>query len=350
MAAVVGCEGELATYTEVENDNEGQTDIPVNLEDTTPQHRRLRFIPNGPISFVDVDGLNHLKSSQVTTSSRAGFRDDILERDESSVVNGVSEALCDACHLIPHSKGNEYIQALCLWRTTDKEPEIDNINDIRNGILVDATVHRFFDLSHLAILRTPNFALGIDEVLPNPTYQNPFFRFTPHFFVSNPSDALLLTMNFYQRDFRYPMEMADEWPKDWPPGFLWDFIYGVIVVKNYGNRSAVDIANVASRANLYPDGIETATQRAKENLERKKQESERRKEAQDGRGGVEDQLSFSDAADVVFCLWMNSLFGRSGQDARSKKEAERTRREQEELRVTSERVNQWRSEVVDSAD
>jgi len=182
--------------------------------------------------------------------------------------------------------------------------------------------------------------------------------FTPHFFVPNPSDADLLTMDFYRRDFRYPMEIVDEWPKDWPPGFLWDFIYGVIILKSYGNWSAVDIASVATRTNLYPDGIQTATQRAKENLERKKQESKRRKEAQDGardnragrRGGVQDQLSFSDAADVVFCLWMNSLFGRSGQDARSKKVTERTRREQEELRMTSDRVDQWRSEVVDSAD
>jgi hypothetical protein len=107
MAAVVGCEGRLATYTEDENDNEGKTDLPLNLEDAAPQHRKLRFIPDGPISFVDVDGLNHLKSSQFTTSSRAGFRDDIVERDGSSVVNGIDEELCDACHLIPHSKGNQ---------------------------------------------------------------------------------------------------------------------------------------------------------------------------------------------------------------------------------------------------
>ncbi|KAF8507285.1 hypothetical protein BU17DRAFT_71255 [Hysterangium stoloniferum] len=360
MAAVVGCEGELVTYTENENDNEGQTEIPVNLEDEAPQYRRLCFIPTSPISFVDVDGLNHLKSSQITTPSRAGFREQIVERDGTSVVNGLRKELCQACHLIPHSKGDEdmqYIQALCHWRNI-AQPEIDNINDIRNGILVNTDVHNYFSLSQLAVLPTPNFALRMDEVLPNPTYQNLSFRFTPHFFVPDPSDVELATMNMYQRDFRYPVEMVDGWPEDWPPGFLWDFIYGVVIVKSYGNRSAVDIASVASRSNLYPEGIQTATQRAKEDLQHKKQESKRRKDAQDGarderagrRGGVRDQLSFSEAADVVFCLWMNSLFGRSGQDARSKKVAERSRREQEELRTTSERVDQWRSEVADSAD
>jgi len=358
VAAAVGYEGKLATYTEDENDNEGQTDISLNLEDVAPLHRQLRFISDGPISFVDVDGLNHLKSSQVTTPSRAGFRDDIVARDGSSVVNGLEEDLCEACHLIPHSKGNEYIQTLCLLRTIDDEPEIDNINDIRNGILVDTAVHRFFGLSQLAVLRTPNFALGMDEVLPNTTYQNPAFRFTPHFFRSNPSDAALVTMTMYQRDFRHPVEMVNEWPKDWPPDFLWDFIYGVIIVKKYGNQGAVDRASVASRRKFYPDGIRTASERAKDNLECIKRESKRRKNEQDSaraeragrRSGVQDQPSFSDAADVVLCLWMNSHFGQSGQDARLKRMSERTRREQEELRTTSERVDKWRSEIVDSAD
>jgi hypothetical protein len=199
----------------------------------------------------------------------------------------------------------------------------------------------------------------MDEVLPNSTYQNPSLRFTPHFFFeSAPPDADLRRKNLYQRDFRYPVELVDNWPKGWPPAFLWDFIYGILIVKNYGNQSAVDIASAATTTNLYPEGIQTATQRAKNDLERKKQESKQWKEEQDSargeraaqRGGVGDQLSFSEAADIVFCLWMNSQWGPSGQDARSKAMAERTRREQEELRITSERVDSWRSEVVDSAD
>jgi hypothetical protein len=47
----------------------------------------------------------------------------------------------------------QYIQALCLLRNIGGEPEIENINDIRNGILVNLDIHRFFDLSTLAVLR-----------------------------------------------------------------------------------------------------------------------------------------------------------------------------------------------------
>ena len=141
--------------------------------------------------------------------------------------------------------------------------------------------------------------------------------------------------------------------------FSWDFIYGIIIVKNYGNPEVVDIASAASRTNLYSEGIQTATQRARCDLERKKQENKQRKEEEDSarherarRGGVQDQLNFSDAADVVFSLWMNnSLWGsQSGQGALSKAMAEHTRRKQEELCMVSKTVDKWRSKVADSAD
>ena len=47
----------------------------------------------------------------------------------------------------------QYIQALCFWRNFAEEPEIVDINDIRNGILADTAVHRFLDRSELAVLR-----------------------------------------------------------------------------------------------------------------------------------------------------------------------------------------------------
>ena len=107
MAAVVGREGELVIYTEDENDHKRHTHLPLDLEDVAPQHRKLCFIPGDPISFVDVDGLDHLTTSEVTTLSPAGFRGNIVERDGTSVITGYRKEFCDACRLIPHSKGNQ---------------------------------------------------------------------------------------------------------------------------------------------------------------------------------------------------------------------------------------------------
>jgi len=35
----------------------------------------------------------------------------------------------------------------------------------------------------------------------------------------------------YGTDLRYPDEFREYWPKDWPPAFLWDFIYGIVITK-----------------------------------------------------------------------------------------------------------------------
>jgi hypothetical protein len=54
---------------------------------------------------------------------------------------------------ILHINDLEYIQAIHLWRNIAEEPEIESINDIRNGILVDAGAHRYLDVPRLAVLR-----------------------------------------------------------------------------------------------------------------------------------------------------------------------------------------------------
>jgi len=41
-----------------------------------------------------------------TSSRRDGFRDDVENRDGSCVVIGAHGLVCDAAHLLPHSKGN----------------------------------------------------------------------------------------------------------------------------------------------------------------------------------------------------------------------------------------------------
>jgi 5-methylcytosine-specific restriction endonuclease McrA len=46
-------------------------------------------------------------TSSVTTSQRARFRDDILERDERQcTLSNIEETYCEAVHLVAHSKGD----------------------------------------------------------------------------------------------------------------------------------------------------------------------------------------------------------------------------------------------------
>jgi len=101
-AALLGSGGVLTRY----NENEDQDDLTLNLEEVAPIQRKLHFVPDQPIKFIDPDGLDHLKSSQLTTESRTGFRDALLMRDGGSVATGAT-LTSEGCHLIPHSKGSE---------------------------------------------------------------------------------------------------------------------------------------------------------------------------------------------------------------------------------------------------
>jgi len=198
----------------------------------------------------------------------------------------------------------------------------------------------------------------VDEVLPNPTQPNLPVRFTPHYFLPDSASAIdRARVAQYRQDFRHPDELQDAWPKEWPPAFLWDFIYGVAIAKAYGNKDAVTLLNDKASPQYYPEGIQRATERARTDIQRRQQERDQRRkdqrEARDERarrrGGAQDQMDLSDATDMVFCLWMESRFGPRGQKARVEEMAERTRRVQERQRLTAERVDTWRGSVEDSA-
>lgn len=159
--AILGTEGSLESLDET-----GQN---FDLEDEQSPRRNLLFIPTLPIRLIDSHGLDHLTSSQVTTESRDDFQDEVYGRDESCVITGQTVDVCEAAYLIPHSKGSQvctllieyyrsletaqYIQTVCCLRTGNEQPEIENINDVRNGILLSVGIHRQFTRNGLAILR-----------------------------------------------------------------------------------------------------------------------------------------------------------------------------------------------------
>ncbi|KAK7007233.1 hypothetical protein R3P38DRAFT_3032125, partial [Favolaschia claudopus] len=59
---------------------------------------------------------------------------------------------CTACHIIPHSKGDEYIKLLSLYRGIT--PPITEIRDVRNGILLYAGFHIALGAGQIAFLLT----------------------------------------------------------------------------------------------------------------------------------------------------------------------------------------------------
>ena len=60
-----------------------------------------------PPRLVDVDAIDDRTSDASELSDRrADFGDRIVDRDGTCVITGERARLCAACHIIPHSKGD----------------------------------------------------------------------------------------------------------------------------------------------------------------------------------------------------------------------------------------------------
>lgn len=65
--------------------------------------------------FADVDAIDgRTSNSSVLPDCREDFRDKIIERDGTCVFTNEMADLCDACHILPHSKGNN----VCFFKNT----------------------------------------------------------------------------------------------------------------------------------------------------------------------------------------------------------------------------------------
>ncbi|GJJ10150.1 hypothetical protein Clacol_004376 [Clathrus columnatus] len=331
------------------------------MEDESPTDLKLFYCrPDSEIKFIDRGAyffglLDMTRDSDLTQS----FRENVLKRDKKGVDVERHRDL-KPWHIIPSAKGSEYMQIVCKWRNNTDKPEIEDINDVRNGVLVNwfsrmylnsgsfGVLHvRLFEIeiqrAKLVYIQTPNFALSVDEVLPPTTkpHQSTTFHFTPH--SLNPecdiSEKELL------QEFRYPT-VVDDWPKDWPPAFLWDFNYGVAIAMEYGNKEAIDTMDSKVRVRYryyeefyFPSGFERINPRAQPEVRdeiqnHRKERAQRERSGQHRFKGNEEEQKFLDSMADVLCLSM--LF------SKSPSVEDESKKQEQEHRLTVEKVNAWR--------
>jgi hypothetical protein len=124
--------------------------------------------------LLDPDLMDDRTSDSSTISvRRADFAQRVTARDTTCLMTG-STSNFQACHIIPHAKGNrvcseylnhsqfsfqaQYINSLAEHRNEDLDPPLDGINDPRNGILLHTGLHWPFGASEVAFLRVSYFA------------------------------------------------------------------------------------------------------------------------------------------------------------------------------------------------
>ncbi|KAH9004500.1 hypothetical protein EDB86DRAFT_3199514, partial [Lactarius hatsudake] len=122
----------------------------------------------GSCIFVDYNGLVERATTSSSTSCRSDFRKEVVKRDgESCVITGNPLDVCDAAHIIPRCKSDEYLSKVVedRWDLYDpRPPPINEVDDIQNGVLLTADLHRLHSKGEIALLKTPNHGLDPTDI------------------------------------------------------------------------------------------------------------------------------------------------------------------------------------------
>ncbi|PIL37630.1 hypothetical protein GSI_01324 [Ganoderma sinense ZZ0214-1] len=258
IGAVTGTQGHLSRRQDVPEPVDYDQPLP---PESVPESTALYYhvsaaekelmFPTDP-HLADPPKTNSVHSRAATTTSSIAcltFHQELRERDTYCVANGENELFCDAVHLVPHCKDDDYIKALTTRRCRGREEDIvPTIDDVRNGILLQADFHKMLRRT-LAFMPLPNFALDINDVTVLPGAAGP-----P---ASSQSQSQMYIIHLFEplepfpianTALRLPPSSSSPPPSPssssslnanpnahrWPPTALFDATYGAAVLHTFG--------------------------------------------------------------------------------------------------------------------
>ncbi|KAJ7066413.1 hypothetical protein C8F01DRAFT_700842 [Mycena amicta] len=148
------------------------------------------------------------------------------------LVTGAPEQDCQACHLLPHSKGDAYISAISNLRAGDEAP-VTEIGDIRNGVLLYKGLHDVLGDGKIAFMPTPNpYLLPEDIPSRDPLAAPPPTRrlTLQHIYPLVGPNLLIAPHNHDIRVISHNME---------PSAYLMHFFYACAILQRWGKSSRV---------------------------------------------------------------------------------------------------------------
>ncbi|KAI0245053.1 hypothetical protein BJV78DRAFT_1270029 [Lactifluus subvellereus] len=226
MGIIVGAHGELSTNCALPNPidyDSPLSSVSIDLYYHTTNEEKLCIFPLDP-SLANT----RIETSSQTSMHRDNFRADVEEQDgRRCVVTSVPHNVCDAAHLLPHSKGDMYIETFSTYRRRDTSGTNDIVRDIDNvcnGLFVNVIIHCILG-QHVAFLKTPNFAMDTTDVDLNADGAEE--RYTTHVFDHS------------QWPFAIPPGSPIQVPSNmsrstWPPATLFNAVYASAVIYHFG--------------------------------------------------------------------------------------------------------------------
>ncbi|KAJ7442599.1 hypothetical protein FB451DRAFT_1296971 [Mycena latifolia] len=118
------------------------------------------------------------RTATLTELRSASFRDELMARDRGCVFTHAGirvpgsedddsddeDTIAHAAHIFPYTRA-DWLDVLPTTRgELFSHEKITDINDVRNGILLQSDIHTAFSKGFLVILKTPNHVLTMDDV------------------------------------------------------------------------------------------------------------------------------------------------------------------------------------------
>ncbi|KAI0266161.1 hypothetical protein BC834DRAFT_843212 [Gloeopeniophorella convolvens] len=281
---------------------------------------------------IGMDAIKEQSSVRGTpTSTQERFKEELLERDVCCIFTGARASGVEGAHIIPFIKQDEWIQMIIQSRTPDPLHPRDNvqdltsINDVRNGISVNATIHKLLGIREYAVLATPNYYLETGDVPSNintePLHSEIAYpdgqRYTLQSLV--PVDAFEHAGGAVPgADAAFRKRNTDNLPSK----LLLAYVYGATAVVRWGHNWEEVLSGDARRPFRPPTPQVPA-------MDPNRTNAGGADALGDAGGGVTEERY--DAMDLVAYFWYNTL-------------AARERREQSE-RAFQEKIHTWLSEA-----
>ncbi|KAI1795013.1 hypothetical protein LXA43DRAFT_1091148 [Ganoderma leucocontextum] len=345
IGAVTGAQGhlsrkadslELVDYDQpLSSDSAESMRLYYHVSDAEKEH----MFPTDP-HLADPPKTNSVHSRASTTTSSVAceaFHQDLCERDTRCVAIGWDEMYCDAVHLVPHCKDDDYIKTLTTRRCRGREDDIvPAIDDVRNGVLLQAGLHKLLRQT-LAFMPAPNFAMDSSDVVPGADPSEPMCII--HLFEP------LQAFDIAGARLSMPRPATATGKSDWPPPVLFEAVYGAVVLHEFGVEAAHARVTSVWEDLYYPRGGFEATT-AETGLRRRRARAQRAEAEAEAGGSPPPPTQKPDSLDLLLLVPYLAIppneLGQYVADVERKAKAE-------ERRSAEEKVNKWREGVPSSS-
>ncbi|PVF97556.1 hypothetical protein CPB86DRAFT_419511 [Serendipita vermifera] len=176
----------------------------------------------------------------------SSFDGEIIARDGSCVITGAPGQCCEGVHIIPHRRGDNYIEELTRSRADSENDIVRDINDPRNGILLEVLMKRLLQRGDIAFIKTPNFAMFPEDVPRIPEYLilragcQPAHLPTAWTMQYFEEEDIAVWVRDQMRVHHNTDLFLPEDLTEWPSNLLLDMLYGCVAMYRWGTVEGIE--------------------------------------------------------------------------------------------------------------